>query len=129
VSPRRAIPVLLLALGMAGGAPIGQTMAATSGSTMSAPLPAEALPVPPPKPGPGLNATGFAPAPMPDPDLQRPLADLMAERPHTAVVPRLFERADRANGEGYVEGSAPQYDPPDRRSRPSPSINLRVPLQ
>ena len=73
--------MLLLAVGVAGGASLRVTLAASAGTTISAPLPANALPVPAPKIGSGLTAQDFAPAPMPDPDLQRPLADRLAEAP------------------------------------------------
>ena len=116
-------PVLLLALGLACGA-----QAASTGLTMSAPLPANALPVPPIPPPPQHPQHGFAPAPVPNLDLQRPLADLLAERPHMEVVPNLFGQRDRRNGEGFVPGSAAQYDP-NRRLIPSPGINIRVPMQ
>ena len=128
MSPRRALPVVLLVLGAAVAAPTGPALAASAGTTISAPLPADALPVPAPKSNSLLTAQGFAPAPMPDPDLQRPLVDRMAERPRTAVVPNLFNQADRRNGDGFVQGSAGQYDP-DHRLRPSPTLNLRLPLQ
>lgn len=123
--------LLLLGCGLASVVPVGPARAASAGSSMATPLPADALLVPPraAKPDAGLSASGFAPAPMPDPDLQRPLADMMAERPRTAVVPNLFgQQPDRPRGEGYVQGSAGQYDP-DRRLRPSPSVNLKVPLE
>jgi hypothetical protein len=117
-------PVLLLALGLACGA-----QAASTGLTISAPLPANALPVPPIPPPPQHPQHGFAPAPVPNLDLQRPLADLLAERPHMEVTPSLMEQQkDRRHGEGFVPGSAAQYDL-DRRFHPSPGINIRVPMQ
>ena len=49
VSPRRTVGMLLLAVGVAGGASLRVTLAASAGTTISAPLPANALPVPAPK--------------------------------------------------------------------------------
>ena len=121
-------PAVFLAAGIACGAE-------AAGPTMSDPLPADALPVPPPRaeveahPAATLRATqGFTPAPVPNPDLQRPRADVLAEQPRTSVGLNLFNPPDRRNGEGYVRGSAGDYDP-DRRLRASPGLNLRVPLQ
>ncbi len=118
-------PVLLLALGLASGA-----QAASTGTTFSAPLPSKALPVPPVPPAtPPLQLRqGYDPAPVPDLDVQRPQADRLAEQPHTEVVPSLFDSKARRQGDGYVPGSARQYDA-NTRLRPSPGINLRVPLQ
>jgi len=94
----------------------------------AAPLPPDALLVPPP-PVVLPARPGFVPAPVPNPDLQRPLADLMDQRPRTEVAPSLFSQPDRRKGEGFVPGSAATYSEPDRRIRPSPGINLRVPLE
>ena len=127
MSRRYGVPVLLAA-GMACGALSCGALAASTGTTISAPLPADALPVPPPKAGQFQALQGFAPAPVPDPDLQRPRADVLAEQPHTKVVPSLFDQSYRRSGDGYVKGSAGEYDT-DRRFRASPGINLRVPLQ
>lgn len=128
MTARHVLPVLLLAAGAVCGAPPGQALAAAKGATMAAPLPANALPVPPPPP-PQLQAMQeFAPAPVPDPDLQRPLADVMADRPRTKVVPNLFKPTERVHGDGYVTGSAGTYDG-DTRLRPNPVLNLLVPLK
>jgi hypothetical protein len=129
-----ATPVVLLAGLLAGLLTCGPGMAAQAASTrtpsIAAPLPANALPVPPqPRKSETFSALeGFAPAPVPNPDLQRPLSDILADRPRTEVVPSLFNKSDRRGGEGYVRGSAAQYDP-DHRFNPSPGINLKVPLQ
>lgn len=113
---------------MAGGAPIGPTLAAPKKATIAAPLPADALPVPPPKPRKPDALLQFAPAPIPDPDLQRPAADIKADQPRTKVVPSLFKQSERLSGDGYVSGSAATYDA-DHRLRPSPGISFLVPLQ
>ncbi len=122
-----ALAVVLLALGMAGGTCAGRPLAAAVGTLISAPLPANALLVPAPGPGPVFSAEGFLPAPVPDPDLQRP-TDRAADGTHAAVVPHLGSPVERRDGQGFVQGSAAQYDP-DRHLRASPSISLRVPLQ
>lgn len=127
--PPRLLSVLLLALGAAGGAPVGQVLAAAAGASITSPLPADALPVPPPRPRRIDEALQqFAPAPVPDPDLQRPLADIKAAEPRTQVKPNLFKEPERRDGDGYVNGSGGTYDP-DHRIRPSPSLNLLVPLR
>jgi hypothetical protein len=107
-------------------------------AAMAAPLPAMAephasgvvvpgLPVPP---QPLDTLRDYAPAPVPNVDLDRPLADQRAERPRTEVSPSLFNERARRNGNGYLPGSAAQYDPNESRGfRPTPGINLRVPLQ
>ncbi len=129
MTPRRLLAVLLLALGAAGGVPVGRGLAAPAGASISSPLPADALPVPPPRQRRIDEALQqFAPAPVPDPDLQRPQADIKAAQPRTQVVPNLFTPPERRVGDGYVSGSAGTYDP-DRRTRASPSLNLLVPLK
>ena len=117
---------LLFGLGCLAGA----AQAGTGIGSLSVPLPASALPVPPPPPQADQQETlqAYAPAPVPDPDLQRPAADVADGKPHTEVVPNLFNEADKRNGQGYLSGSAAPYDP-NPRPRPSPSLNLRVPLQ
>ena len=124
--PPHLLVALLLAFGVT--APGGPALAASSRDAMASPLPADALPVPPPKPAKLPGQPVFAPAPVPDPDLQRPLADVDADRPRTKVVPNLFKQSERRTGDGFVNGSAGTYDS-DHRLRPSPEINLRVPLQ
>ncbi len=125
---RDLLAVLLLALGAACGAGIGQTRAASSGTSISAPLPADALPVPPPKSRRIQTLQQFAPAPVPDVDMPRPPADVKADEPHTKLVPNLFKQPERRSGDGYVSGSGATYDG-DHRSRPSPGINVLVPVQ
>ena len=128
MKPRDLLAVLLLALGAACGAGIGQTLAASNGGSISAPLPADALPVPPTKPRHIQSLQQFAPAPVPDVDMPRPRADVKADEPHTKVVPNLFKEPERRTGDGYVSGSGGTYDG-DHRSRPSPGINVLVPVQ
>ncbi len=128
MTPTRWLAALLLTLGMACGVSVARAPAAAIGTSIAAPLPANALLVPAPSPSQALTAPGFAPAPIPDPDLQRPPGDLALERPRTAVVPTLGSPTDRRDGQGYVQGSAAQYDP-DRHLRATPSLSLKVPLQ
>ena len=114
---------MLLMLGLAGGA------AAASGSPVASSPPDSALPMPPrpPSPGEAPAADGFAPAPVPDLDVRRPRADI--EQPHTRITPNVFDTPKARNvGNGFLPGSAAQYDP-DRRLHASPGISVQVPLQ
>ena len=119
------MPGLLLALGLCcAGAP-----PPPAGALPVPPLPpASDLPVPPPLPPQWQAMQNSSPAPVPNRDMQGLGDDSTAAQTHVHMSLKMAPESGHPPGEGFVNGSAGQYDP-DRRSPLSPGISLKVPLQ
>lgn len=68
----------------------------------------------------------FQPAPTPNRDVDAPLGPRASNAPQ--VSPGLFTRKDQYRGDGYARGSTSETDV-ERRAKPAPGFNLRLPLQ
>lgn len=111
--PRHALPILLLALGLCGA---------------GSPPAAEPLPVPPPLPPQWQDMQNSSPAPVPNRDLQGLTEDTGNGGTQTHLTLKMAPQSGHPPGEGFVNGSAAQYEP-TRRSPLSPGISFKVPLQ
>ncbi|CAH2600226.1 conserved exported protein of unknown function [Rhodovastum atsumiense] len=120
MKPGGLLPVTLLALAL----PLSAGADPQSGPSLSQP----AQPLQQVQPLQTLK--DYTPAPVPNIDFDRTPLDKLTDRPRTELSPSLFNHRDRRKGEGYLPGSAAEYDPNETRGfRPSPGINLKVPLQ
>jgi len=107
----RTLAALVLAFGLGSGA--------QADAVIAVPLPEP--PLPPEQPQAWQN---FAPAPVPNHDAQDPTT----EEQHTRLTPTLAPQVFHRQGDGYVNGSASEYDPV-HRPHPTPGFKLRVPLE
>ncbi len=121
---RASLALLLLA-----AAPAGKSKAPEPGSSLAYPATRVTLPTPPePPPAVAAQEEGFRPAPVPNLDAEAPPDDPDGNKAHIRLVPSLSSKTESRPGEGYVPGSAANYDA-SRRWRPAPSLILKVPLQ
>lgn len=77
---------------------------------------------PQPQTGPAI---GFTAAPMPNTDANAPILQHSTE---ASLTPSIFSPQSTYRGEGYVPGSTAQGDQ-QKKFKPTPGINLSVPLQ
>jgi hypothetical protein len=103
---------------------LGAALFATAAAPTFPPL-ALVTPLGPPAPG-GAGA-GFLPAPVPNPDLASPPA-ASGRGAGPSVAPSFFHPEATYQGEGYLRGSTYEGDQ-ERRLRPSPGLNLTLPIQ
>ena len=103
------------------------TLAAAPSWAATFRMTAAALPPPPPPPPAEQPEQAFVPAPVPNPDMQRP-ASSADNGPSAQLTPNLASRQGHYPGQGFISGSAANYDP-NRRFHPSPGLRLSVPLQ
>lgn len=129
--PVRFGPVLAA---LAAGGTVLSVAAAAASTTQQAPWgntiwvqPLPTPPQPPKKPAPvARGADGYEPAPVPDTDVYTPHAERGPVGP--TLTPGLFQPGKTYRGEGFTPGSTAQGDQ-EKRFRPTPGINLSVPLQ
>ncbi len=70
---------------------------------------------------------GFTAAPMPNADLNAPLR-IDPNARQASLKPSLFAPRNAYHGDGYVPGSTVQTEQ-EKRLKPTPGVNLSVPLQ
>ncbi|MBN9508219.1 MAG: hypothetical protein J0I21_03780 [Alphaproteobacteria bacterium] len=71
--------------------------------------------------------SAFVPAPVPNPDLAAPRGG--KDRGNgPSVTPSFFHQESTYQGEGFLRGSTYEGDQ-ERRLRPSPGLDLKLPLQ
>jgi hypothetical protein len=75
----------------------------------------------------GEERPGFVPAPVPNPDLAAPSGGKGRDN-GPSVAPSFFHRESTYQGEGFLRGSTYDGDQ-ERRLRPSPGLDLKLPLQ
>lgn len=119
----RAAP-LAWALGLLAFTPLAAVHAQGRGIVLQAQPPAQTLP---PAPVPAAPAIGdYQPAPTPNRDYEAPVGPRASNAPQLA--PGLYTRKDVYRGEGFSRGSTSESDT-ERRVKPAPGFNLRMPLQ
>jgi hypothetical protein len=104
------------------------TTAVVAASARTAPF----QPVPPlvaSAPASPASPSAFTPAPMPDLDFDAPSGPRKTGPPKPELAPGLLHAPSMVyKGEGYTPHSM-MTDEQDRRFRPSPGVNLRLPLE
>lgn len=118
-----------LALLLLAAAPVSKSKVPQPGSSLAYPAAHATLPTPPePPPDAVAREEGFRPAPVPNLDAEPPPDDPDGNKSRIRLVPSLSSKTESRPGEGYVPGSAANYDA-GHHWRPAPSLLLKVPLQ
>ena len=119
--------VLCIATSLLVGAGLNGAFAAPPPSVLSRPLDLSFSLLPPPTKQPVIKSSTFAAAPVPNIDQDVPT--LRALGPAQAELsPSLFNAKRGYRGEGFTAGSTSQSEM-QRHFKPTPGVNLSVPLQ
>ena len=119
--------LLLGAALLAPGAGVNGAVAASPSSSLSRPIDLSFSLIPPPPRHPLVKSSAFAAAPVPD--LDQDVPTLRALGPAQAeLTPSLFNAKRSYRGEGFTASSTSQSEM-QRHFKPTPGVNLSVPLQ